>query len=153
VGQVGVAPGLFNVVPGACELWVEVRHVDAARLQEMALEVTRRFRDIADQRGTFVAIEEVSRQEPEALAANMVERADRLAREQGIRFRRMASGAAHDAMVFARAGIPALMLFVQSRHGVSHAPEEFTEPEALHAGYRFAVELVRRLTRDVPARG
>jgi len=36
-------------------------------------------------------------------------------------------------MVFARAGVPAMMLFVPSRGGVSHAPEEFTDPEALAA--------------------
>jgi acetylornithine deacetylase/succinyl-diaminopimelate desuccinylase-like protein len=39
----------------------------------------------------------------------------------------MVSGAGHDAMMIARR-VPAGMLFVPSRGGISHSPEEFTEP-------------------------
>ena len=74
--------------------------------------------------------------------------AEALARELGIPHRRMASGAAHDTMVFARAGVPAMMLFVPSRGGVSHSPQEFTDAEALAAGCRFAAALIQRLVRS-----
>jgi N-carbamoyl-L-amino-acid hydrolase len=53
----------------------------------------------------------------------------------------MASGAAHDAMVFARAGVPSVMLFVPSRGGVSHSPDEFTAEAELATGHRAALEL------------
>ena len=86
--------------------------------------------------------------EPTALSAAMVATAEQLARELGVTHRRMPSGAAHDTMVFARAGVPAMMLFVPSRGGVSHAPEEFTDPEALAAGCRFAAALIQRLVLD-----
>jgi len=77
-----------------------------------------------------------------------VDAAEQHAREAGVSFRRMASGAAHDTMVFARAGVPAMMVFVPSRGGASHSPEEFTEPAALAAGYRFAAGLIARLVRE-----
>jgi allantoate deiminase len=60
----------------------------------------------------------------------------------------MISGAGHDAMVFAQAGHPTLMLFVPSRGGISHSPDEFTDPEALAIGIRFASELLERFSEQ-----
>ena len=85
--------------------------------------------------------------EPTPLAPALGDAAERRARAAGVPFRRMASGAAHDTMVFARAGVPAMMVFVPSRDGISHSPEEFTEPESLAQGCRFAAALIERLVR------
>jgi allantoate deiminase len=151
-GYVRASPGLANVVPGSCELWLEARHVEAGSLDRLETALRQRCGEIAAARGVTLEIEERSRMEPTALSDALVGAAEQLAREQGVAYRRMASGAAHDAMVFARAGIPALMLFVPSRGGVSHAPEEWSDPEALAAGCRFAAALIQRLVRAaVPA--
>jgi N-carbamoyl-L-amino-acid hydrolase len=48
----------------------------------------------------------------------------------------VASGALHDASEVARAGVPTAMLFVQSRGGVSHAPDEASAPEHVAEGVR-----------------
>src|SRR5437773_1363534 len=144
-GNVRTYPGLFNVVPGECELWLEVRHPGAAALDTMALELARRCRAIAAQRGIEVEIERVSGEEPTPLSPALASEATKLAAELGLSHRRMTSGAGHDAMEFARAGVPTLMVFVPSRGGISHSPEEFTAPDALFLGYRFTRELARRL--------
>jgi allantoate deiminase len=145
-GNVSPRPGLFNVVPGACELWLEVRHTDAAILAAMECDLEGRARAIAARRGVALALEPASRQDPTPLSSALAAQAEALARELGMRHRRMASGAAHDAMEFARAGVPSLMAFVPSRGGISHAPDEHTAPDALFAGYRFTRELARRLS-------
>ena len=147
-GNARVSPGLYNVVPGACEIWLEVRHADPGALGRLASLLEERSRDIARRRGIEIVLEEISRQEPTPLSAELAARAESLAREQGLRHRRMASGAAHDCMEFARAGVPALMLFVPSRGGISHAPDEYTSPEHLERGLTFAGELIDRLTRE-----
>jgi allantoate deiminase len=144
-GQVRPAPGLFNVVPGECELWLEVRHPGAAALDAMALELGRRCRAIAAKRNVEVEIERASGEEPTPLSAALAAEASKLAGELGLAHRRMTSGAGHDAMEFARAGVPTLMVFVPSRDGISHSPEEFTAPAALFTGYRFTRELARRI--------
>jgi allantoate deiminase len=143
-GNIQVQPGLFNVVADHCELWMEMRHVVAARLEALATELDRRCRAIAARRRVGLVLQEVSRQEPQALSAELVEAACALAREWGLPHRVMPSGAAHDTMLFARAGIPALLVFVPSRRGISHSPEEFTSPEDLWTGYCFVRELARR---------
>ena len=144
-GNVRPAPGLFNVVAGECELWLEVRHPGAAALDAMGLELTRRCRAIATRRGVEVEIVRASGEEPTPLSPALATEATKLAGELGLPHRRMTSGAGHDAMEFARAGVPTLMVFVPSRGGISHSPDEFTTPAALFAGYRFTRELARRL--------
>jgi acetylornithine deacetylase/succinyl-diaminopimelate desuccinylase-like protein len=81
-----------------------------------------------------------------ALSPALALAADDLARRLKIPHRRMASGAAHDAMVFARNGVPALLLFVPSRRGAGESPDEFTAPAQLATGARFLLEFVRWLT-------
>jgi len=144
-GNVRAFPGLFNVVPGECELWLEVRHSEAGRLAEMARDLERRCREIAARRGVTMDLEPASKEEPTPLSPALAGEAAKLADELGVSYLRMMSGAAHDAMEFARAGVPSLMVFVPSRGGISHSPDEFTAPEALFAGYRFVRELARRL--------
>ncbi|OGF14153.1 MAG: hypothetical protein A2W00_10570 [Candidatus Eisenbacteria bacterium RBG_16_71_46] len=144
-GSVRARPGLFNVVPGACELWLEVRHVELDGLARLLSELERRCKAIAARRGVGFAIEQVSSQAPAPLSPDLAAAAERLAEEQGIAHRRMASGAAHDAMVFARAGVPSLLVFVPSRRGISHSPEEFTDAGALWTGYHFVRDLAARL--------
>ena len=100
---------------------------------------------IASRRGVTLDWEPLTRQEPTPLDRDLVEAAEALARHQAVRYRRMPSGAAHDTMEFARAGVPALMLFVPSVDGISHAPEEHTEPADLWRGVAFAADLIVRL--------
>ncbi len=141
-------PGLYNVIAGACDLGLEVRHVEPGRPAAMAAEVEQLARGVAERRGVALEIVEVSGQDPTAFAAPLVAAAESLAKERGLRFRTMASGAGHDAMVFAHADVPALVVFVPSRGGISHAPEEYTPPEQLAAGLGFAIELARRVSAE-----
>ncbi|HKQ59383.1 MAG TPA: M20/M25/M40 family metallo-hydrolase, partial [Candidatus Eisenbacteria bacterium] len=144
-------PGLFNVVPGTCELWLEVRHDRPDALQALAADVARRCWEIAKRRGVSLALEEGAAQEPTALSSALAETAVRLAQELEITHRRMPSGAAHDSMIFAQAAIPSLMVFVPSRAGVSHSPDEFTSDEDLLTGVRFVSSLCARLAEHPPA--
>ena len=67
--------------------------------------------------------------------SRFVAEAEALARGQGLRFRRMASGAGHDASVFANLGVPAGMLFVRNANG-SHNPNESMAIEDFAAATR-----------------
>jgi allantoate deiminase len=148
VGNVRVSPGLYNVVPGECELWVEVRHVDSGQLERLARAASDRCHAAAGRRGVTAKIEEKTGQDPTPLSKTLADRAEALAREKGLAFRRMPSGAAHDTMEFARAGAETLMLFVPSRRGISHSPDEFTSTAELWAGVEFASALIGKLAEE-----
>jgi allantoate deiminase len=149
VGAVSAAPGLYNVVAGTCELRLDVRHVQAAALGRLAYSIEATARAIAMHRNIEFAWEVVSRQDPIAMDGAFVETAMRLAAERGIAHRVMASGAGHDAMILAAAGVPSLMLFVPSQGGVSHHPDELTTPKLLAGGIAFARALLPALTERV----
>ena len=70
--------------------------------------------------------------------------AEAAARELGLPFRRMTSGAYHDAMVMG-SRVPIGMIFVPSVGGVSHHPDEYTEPADLDRGVRVLAGTLARL--------
>ncbi len=146
-GNAQVRPGLYNVVPGACELWIEMRHVDARHLAALHGTILERCGAAAARRGVAAKFEGIAGLDPCPLSPPMVQEAEALAGELGVPHRRMVSGAGHDAMVFAAAGVPTVMFFVPSAGGISHAPEEHTDAAALWAGYAFLREYARRMRR------
>ena len=145
-GFLRAEPGSYNTVPGSCVLGIEVRHAQRPKLVELTAAIGQQCRKLAEERGIEVVLEEGPGLEPVALSAALAEAATNLAKRLKIPHQRMASGAAHDAMVFARNGVPSLLLFVPSRHGVSQSPEEFTSPDQLATGLRFLREFVAWLT-------
>jgi allantoate deiminase len=147
-GFARVEPGLFNVVPGACTLGLEVRHTEAAALETLASGLAERANAIATRRGVTLELALQSGEAPTPLSDALADGAVALARQRGIAHRVMPSGAGHDTMLFAQSGVPALMLFVPSRGGISHSPDEYTAPEQLWAGVAFARDLLKRWTQE-----
>ena len=75
----------------------------------------------------------------------MVEAAADAARELDLPCRRMISGAYHDAMIMG-ARVPIGMIFVPSHDGISHHPDEFTDPADLERGVRVLAGTLARLS-------
>jgi len=144
-GFVRADPGLFNVVAGACELWLEARHAESGALATLAGDLERRAAIVANRRDVALTMERLASQAPQALSIALADRAAEVATTLGVRHRRMTSGAAHDAMVVARTGVPTLMLFVPSQGGISHSPDEHTSEADLFTGLSVALDLVRRI--------
>ena len=142
-GFVHVEPGLYNVVPGRCTLGLEARHTEPASFARLCTELEKRARAIAARRAITLELELSSGEPPTPLSDRLATDAAALAQSLGIPYRRMPSGAGHDTMAFAQAGIPAMMLFVPSRGGISHSPDEHTAPKDLWTGVAFARELLR----------
>ena len=128
VGTVGAfcpEPGATNVVPGAVSFTVDFRAPLDATVKAIDQAVEMQFSAIAARRGVTVSIERYSRLEATPMAANL-----QAALEHGIArtganlaARRIASGAAHDALTMA-CRFPAAMLFVRNEKGISHSPLE-----------------------------
>jgi hydantoinase/carbamoylase family amidase len=135
VGQIAVEPGGFNVIPGEASFTVDVRSPTAegfARVDPFVRELLAR---IAAEERLELELTEMHRKEPVALDPGLQEVLARAAEEEGASYERMPSGAGHDAMILGR-HVPAAMLFVPSRGGISHSPEEYTAPEHCERGAR-----------------
>jgi hydantoinase/carbamoylase family amidase len=144
VGVISVEPGGFNVVPGAAELTIDVRSPTADGFARLEPFVRETLEEVAAEEGLGLELSETHRKQPVALDAELQDLLAEAAREEGATMLRLPSGAGHDAMVLAH-HVPAAMLFVPSRGGLSHTPDEFSSPEHCELGARVLARAVRRL--------
>jgi hydantoinase/carbamoylase family amidase len=144
-GLLHLEPGIVTAVAGRAELGVDLRHPDAGPLEEMLSEVLAAAARGADERRCVLGGEPIWRIAPIPFDGELVELASRVvaSRERG-RPEPMPSGALHDAAEIARR-IPAAMIFVASRGGISHAVEEDSSEEDLTDGIEAFGELVARV--------
>jgi hydantoinase/carbamoylase family amidase len=147
VGTVGVIrafPGAINVVPGEARLDVDVRDSDLAARESVVAELLAAAEAIAAARGLSVDVEPIVVDTPVQCAPDVIAAATAASQELGLTHRLMTSGAYHDAMIMA-AKVPVGMIFVPSRGGISHHPDEYTEPEQVDDGARVLAGTLRRL--------
>jgi hydantoinase/carbamoylase family amidase len=141
-GGVVCRPGIVTSVVETAEQLLDQRHLDAgklARLLELAQEASERF---AREEDVEVEWERIWSIEPIPFDDRLIELADQSVREVAGSSHRLPSGPLHDAAEVARAGIPTVMLFVQSLRGLSHTKLEDTKEEHLE----LSVQALDRLT-------
>ena len=141
-GSVVCRPGIVTSVVETAEQLLDQRHLDAAKLAqllELAREASERF---AREEDVEVEWERIWGIQPIPFDDRLIELADEAAREVAGASQRLPSGPLHDAAEVARAGIPTVMLFVQSLRGLSHTKLEDTKEE--HLG--LSVQALDRLT-------
>jgi N-carbamoyl-L-amino-acid hydrolase len=144
VGKSTVSPNGTNVVPGRVELGVDIRDIDGDRLDRMVADAKQAASDAADARGLNLQWETLLEVEPTDLSATLQGLLEEAAEATGSTYRTMLSGAGHDAMNVAGA-VPTGMLFVPSKDGLSHTPDEFTSAEDLYRGTRVLDAALREL--------
>jgi hydantoinase/carbamoylase family amidase len=148
VGTVGVIrafPGAINVVPGEAQLDVDVRDSDLAARESVVAELLAAAEAIAAARGLSVDVEPIVVDTPVQCAPDVIAATTAACQELGLSHRSMTSGAYHDAMIMA-AKVPVGMIFVPSRGGISHHPDEYTAPEQVDDGARVLAGTLRRLS-------
>jgi hydantoinase/carbamoylase family amidase len=144
VGVISAEPGGFNVVPGAAEITIDVRSPSLEGFERSDLFVRDTLATIAAEENLGLELAETHRKLPVALDEELQAVLEEAARGEGASTLRLPSGAGHDAMVLAH-HVPAAMLFVPSRGGISHSPEEYTPAELCELGARVLARAVRTL--------
>jgi len=144
-GVIASEPNAANVVPGRVRLIVEARSEHVADLETFLAELDA-FTSGAAVRSRVkrTAFTELSRSLPspcnEALRGHLAAAAESL----GLSTRQMPSGAGHDAALIGKIA-PMAMIFVPSKDGRSHCPEEWTAPEQCAAGAGVLLEALIRI--------
>jgi len=133
VGFVQVFPNSRNVIPGQVKFSVDLRNVDAERLDAMDREIRAFVAETAKQSGLAITIEQVSHFPPCPFEAGCVEAVRKGAELLGYSAMDAVSGAGHDAVYMARLA-PAGMIFIPCKDGISHNEIEDAKPEHIEAG-------------------
>jgi acetylornithine deacetylase/succinyl-diaminopimelate desuccinylase-like protein len=142
VGRIGVEPGGANVVPGRADFTIDVRSPSASGFHELDRLVRDTVLGVAAEEGLTVELEQTFVLEPQPLDPELVALLQRAAAREGAPTRLMPSGAGHDAMIVGR-HVPAALLFVPSRRGISHSPDEESRPEDVELGMRVLAAALR----------
>jgi N-carbamoyl-L-amino-acid hydrolase len=141
MGGVVTKPGIVTSVVETAECLLDQRHLDAAKLAEMLSNAEAASRRFAQEERLEVEWERIWNIEPILFDEALVELAEEAIKEVAGTSHRLPSGPLHDAAEVARAGVPTVMLFVQSLRGLSHTKLEDTKEEHLE----LAVEALDRL--------
>ena len=143
-GVVEVRPGVTNIVPARAALLQEMRELDGKILGRLDRECASLAKRIARRRGIRVVIERISRNEPARMAPEVQRTIEAAAAELRLRTLRMPSGAGHDAQNLARI-TKAGMIFIPSRGGRSHRPDEWSDWRAIERGANVLLHKMLRL--------
>jgi hydantoinase/carbamoylase family amidase len=135
-GGVTCRPGIVTSVVETAEQLLDQRHLDAAKLAAMLAEAKRAAETFAGEEQVEVFWERIWSIEPILFDDGLIALADEAITEVAGTSHRLPSGPLHDAAEVSRAGIPTVMLFVQSLRGLSHTKLEDTKPEHLELSVR-----------------
>ena len=140
-GGVVCRPGIVTSVVETVEQLLDQRHLDAAKLASMLARAQELSRQFAEEERIEVAWEKIWAIEPILFDETLIGFCDEAIRETAGTSHRLPSGPLHDAAEVSRAGVPTVMLFVQSLRGLSHTKLEDT----LEAHLELAVAALDRL--------
>ena len=150
VGKMQVHPGAGNIVPGMVVFTVDIRSSDVEQIRHISDELKNAVAALpSDYPGVVSQVLPKLSVAPIRLSAMILRMMESEARTCGISTKRMLSGAGHDAMVMA--GLTEVgLIFVPSRNGKSHSPEEWTDYAQLKHGVDLLLRTVLQLAEVVP---
>ena len=136
IGSLKTFPGIVTAVVGRCELTLDQRDLDPAVLAQMYREAQQASQRFASEEGCTVEWSRIWNIEPVPFHPDLIALAGD--------WHRLPSGPLHDAAEVARAGIPTVMMFVQSLRGISHNKIEDTREEHLAMAVEAFAQLAGR---------
>jgi N-carbamoyl-L-amino-acid hydrolase len=147
VGTVGLCeifPGAVNSIPSRVRMLADVRDIDLGRRDQVLASIIARAGEIAAQRGVRVRHEVLNADAPAEASPLVVEALRASAEDRGLPYQTMVSRAYHDSLFMARI-VPAGMLFIPCRDGVSHRPDEYAAPADIERGVQVLAGALARL--------
>ncbi|MDX2004042.1 MAG: Zn-dependent hydrolase [Meiothermus sp.] len=153
MGSVKTFPGIVTAVVGRCEATLDQRDLSAEVLAQMYREAKEASERFAAEEGCTVEWSRIWNIEPIPFHPELIEFCDASILETAGVSYRLPSGPLHDAAEVARAGIPTVMMFTQSLHGISHNKIEDTKEEHLELAVQAFDKLASRTMTWILAGG
>ena len=152
MGSVKTFPGIVTAVVGRCEATLDMRDLSAVVLQQMFSEARAASERFAAEERCTVEWSRIWNIEPVPFHPELMALCDEAIREVSGTAHHLPSGPLHDAAEVARAGIPTVMLFVQSLRGISHNKIEDTREEHLLLAVQALDRLASKTAEWIQAR-
>lgn len=144
-GFIEVNPNVGNVVPGRAEFTLDIRHTEEEFLKKFTEEMISFMKETANECNVEVQVHMWMNEPPVPMNKEIVDCIEQVCDKKNIEYRVMHSGAGHDSQLIAKE-IPTAMIFVPSENGISHNPNEYTDPHYLAKGVEVLIDSIYQLT-------
>ena len=152
IGSCATKPGIVTSVVEECRITLDQRHLDAKALARMLGEAKTASEKFAAEGDVDLTWERLWQIEPILFNNQLIDFCDEAISETGAKPHRLPSGPLHDAAEVARAGVPTVMMFVQSLRGISHNKIEDTKVEHLELAVAAFDKLAEKAMRWIERR-
>ena len=133
VGICEVFPGAVNSIPSRVRLTTDIRDTDRVRRDAVLAALDAASKEVSARRGVKITTEIVNADPPTTCDPAILAALEASAIAAGKSYKRMVARAYHDSS-FVSCIAPTAMLFIPSRGGVSHRPDEYSSPEWIANG-------------------
>lgn len=145
IGHLEVQPNAINVIPGKVTFTIDIRDCNWHTKQALIEEFQTAFQKIADHRGVHISIREDNNDAPYTCNEKIISLIEESCQKQQLGYTQLISGPYHDTLFVGRFA-PAAMIFVPSKNGISHSPDEWTDYEQLAQGTDVLAETLLKLS-------
>ncbi|KAK9829715.1 hypothetical protein WJX72_007508 [[Myrmecia] bisecta] len=134
-GKWSITPNLFNSIPRASQLDIDIRDIDKDRRDSVVEATKAAAAAVAKKRNVGVSMEFLYNLPPASSAPEIMDAVETAAKAIGASYKKMKSMAYHDAAVMGQITKTG-MIFIPSHNGLSHHPDEYSSPEDIERGVR-----------------
>lgn len=147
VGKLDVYPNSMNVIPGSVTFYVDIRGVEVDSIARVVERFKASVTKAAFDNQVAMTVHEISQETPVKLDETLCQTLEQVCQEKGVDYMTMLSGAGHDSMNMASI-CPTAMLFIPSKEGVSHHPDEHSEFDDLVLASELLADAMKRLANQ-----
>ncbi len=147
VGMMQVLPGAANIVPGEVQFTVDIRSKNQNCIDEVKTNIMNYLENLEQSKNFKWETIEMLNVAPVSMSTKMIDVLEKKSVNNGFKYNMMTSGAGHDAMVMA-AITEVGLIFVPSKDGRSHCPEEWTDYDQLQKGIEVIYQTVVEMGAD-----
>ena len=145
VGKFEVFPGAVNSIPSTVTMEIDVRDIDGNNKNGMVQKIEALVNQVAEDHQLGSQFTILNSDAPASCDQNLLETIENACVQLNLDHQRMISHAYHDALFMSQVCATA-MIFVPSRKGYSHRPEEFTSPEQIAKGVSVLAQVLAQLS-------
>ncbi len=146
VGRIHAEPGAPNVIPGRVVMSLEIRDLSHEKILTVFAAIQAQGKIIEAETGTTITYKVTNENLPALTDKRIQDEVAQAAKGLGLTFQVMPSGAGHDTQDMATIA-PTGMIFVPSKNGVSHAPDEYTSPQDMANGASVLLQTILGLDK------
>lgn len=147
VGKVQVVPNASNVIPGKVNFSVDIRDCDFDSKQQLTCAMRNMISSVAQKRNVSAVIADGNNDYPVSCDKKLIGIIEESCRKRKLEYRKVISGAFHDSMMMGLIA-PVAMIFVPSRNGISHSPDEWTDFEDIANGVFVLADTLMELSME-----